>query len=42
VWSIGEERRRTGSYITERKRSLRECGEAKPEEIPSGFILDEN
>jgi len=42
VWSIGEERRRTGSYITAQKRSWRECGSEKTEELPSGFILDDN
>lgn len=42
VWSIGEERKRAGSYVTEEKRSLRECGSEKPEELPSGFILDDN
>jgi len=41
VFSINEERVRTGSYITEEKRSLRGCGQSKPEEIPSGFILEE-
>ncbi|MBM3314481.1 4Fe-4S binding protein [candidate division WOR-3 bacterium] len=39
VYSIGEERRRTGSYITEEKRQLRACRE-KPEDLPSGFILE--
>ncbi|UCG44380.1 MAG: 4Fe-4S binding protein [candidate division WOR-3 bacterium] len=42
VWSIGEERKRTGSYITAQKRSRRECGSQKTEELPSGFILDDN
>ena len=39
VYSIGEERKRTGSYITEEKVQLRAC-EEKEEDIPSGFILE--
>lgn len=39
VFSIGEERKRTGSYITEEKVKLRAC-EEKKEDIPSGFILE--
>jgi MauM/NapG family ferredoxin protein len=39
VFSIGEERKRTGSYITQEKVQLRAC-EEKEEDIPSGFILD--
>jgi polyferredoxin/Pyruvate/2-oxoacid:ferredoxin oxidoreductase delta subunit len=39
VFSIGEERKRTGSYITEEKVQLRAC-EEKVEDLPSGFILD--
>lgn len=39
VFPIGEERQRTGSYITEEKKRLRAC-EKKLEDIPSGFILD--
>ncbi len=39
VYSIGEERKRFGSYITEEKKKLREC-EKKVEDIPSGFIID--
>ncbi len=41
VFSIGAERKKSGSYITQEKRELREC-EQKPEEPPSGFILDDN
>jgi len=40
VYSIGEERRTTGSYMTEEKIKLRAC-EDKSEDIPSGFIIDE-
>ena len=39
VFSIGEERKRRGSYITEEKVRLRAC-EDKIEDIPSGFIID--
>jgi formate hydrogenlyase subunit 6/NADH:ubiquinone oxidoreductase subunit I len=39
VFSIGEERIRSGSYITEEKKRLRAC-EKRVEDIPSGFILD--
>lgn len=39
VFSIGEERKNKGSYITKEKKSLRAC-EEKPEDIPSGFILE--
>jgi ferredoxin len=39
VFSIGEERKRTGSYITKEKVQLRAC-EEKEEDIPSGFILE--
>ncbi len=39
VYSIGEERMRSGSYITEEKRRLRSC-EQREEDIPSGFILE--
>ncbi len=39
VFSIGEERKKTGSYITEEKVKLRAC-EEKKEDIPSGFILE--
>lgn len=39
VFSIGEERIRSGSYITEEKKQLRAC-EKRVEDIPSGFILD--
>lgn len=39
IHSIGEERISTGSYITEEKVQLRSC-EEKVEDIPSGFILD--
>jgi len=41
VFSIGEERKKFGSYITEEKVKLRQC-EQKSEEAPSGFILDNN
>jgi MauM/NapG family ferredoxin protein len=40
VYSLGEERIRTGSYITEEKVRLRAC-EDKPEDLPSGFIIEE-
>lgn len=39
VFSIGEERKNKGSYITKEKKTLRACKE-KPEDIPSGFILE--
>ncbi len=39
VYSIGEERKRTGSYITEEKKKLRIC-EDKDEDLPSGFIVE--
>ena len=39
VFSIGEERKRHGSYITEEKVDLRAC-EEKLEDVPSGFIID--
>ncbi len=39
IFSINEERKRTGSYITEEKVKLR-TREDKPEDIPSGFILE--
>ena len=39
IFSIGEERKRHGSYITEEKVRLRAC-EEKVEDIPSGFIID--
>ncbi|MDH4211298.1 MAG: 4Fe-4S binding protein [candidate division WOR-3 bacterium] len=39
VYSIGEERMRRGSYITEEKIRLRAC-EEKEEDLPSGFIID--
>jgi ferredoxin len=39
IYAIGEERMRSGSYITEEKKKLRAC-EKKVEDIPSGFILD--
>jgi polyferredoxin/ferredoxin len=41
VFSIGEERMKTGSYITEQKKQLRAC-EERSEDIPSGFILDDH
>lgn len=41
VFSIDEERIKTGSYITEEKKRLRAC-EERQEDIPSGFILDDN
>lgn len=40
VYSIGEERKISGSYMTEEKIKLRAC-EEKSEDIPSGFIIDE-
>ena len=39
IFSIGEERKRRGSYITEEKVKLRAC-EEKVEDIPSGFIIE--
>ncbi len=39
IFSINEERRKTGTYITEEKVKLREC-EDKPEDIPTGFIVE--
>jgi polyferredoxin len=39
IYSIGEERKHTGSYITEEKRRLRSCIH-KQEDIPSGFITE--
>ncbi|MCX7995668.1 MAG: 4Fe-4S binding protein [candidate division WOR-3 bacterium] len=39
VYAIGEERRASGSYITEEKKKLRSC-EEKEEDIPSGFIIE--
>lgn len=39
VFSISEERKRHGSYITEEKVNLRAC-EEKVEDVPSGFIID--
>jgi ferredoxin len=41
VFSDGEERRRAGSYVTDEKKKLRHREES-PEDIPSGFILDDN
>lgn len=41
IFSIGEERKKTGSYITEEKVKLR-TSEEKLEDLPSGFILDKN
>ncbi|MGQ9817952.1 MAG: 4Fe-4S binding protein [bacterium] len=38
VYSIGEERKKTGSYITTEKRKLH-CGTESSEDVPSGFIL---
>jgi ferredoxin len=40
IFSIGEERKTSGSYMTEEKTRLRAC-EEKAEDIPSGFIIDE-
>ncbi len=40
VFRVGEERRRTGTYITEEKVRLR--AQEKYEETPSGFILEGN
>jgi len=39
VFSMGEERKTTGSYITEEKKKRRSFGK-KRDDIPSGFILD--
>lgn len=39
IFSIGEERKARGSYITEEKVRLRGC-EEKKEDIPSGFIIE--
>jgi formate hydrogenlyase subunit 6/NADH:ubiquinone oxidoreductase subunit I len=40
AFRVGEERRRTGTYITEEKMRLRH--QEKYEETPSGFILEGN
>jgi len=40
VYTIGEERKRTGSYITDEKKQLRAC-ESKEEGLPSGFIIED-
>ncbi len=40
VYSIGEERKKDGSYITPEKVKLRAC-EDKQEDIPSGFIIQD-
>ena len=39
IFSISEERKKTGTYITEEKVRLRAC-EDKLEDIPSGFIVE--
>jgi ferredoxin len=39
VFRMGEERRRTGSYITEDKVKLR-CNQQSGEDVPSGFIQE--
>jgi len=39
VYSIGQERKHKGSYITEEKKELRAC-QQKDEDLPSGFILE--
>jgi len=39
IFSINEERKKTGTYITEEKVKLRAC-EDKPEDIPTGFIVE--
>jgi formate hydrogenlyase subunit 6/NADH:ubiquinone oxidoreductase subunit I len=39
IYSIGEERKRTGSYITAEKKRFRSCLD-KQEDIPSGFITE--
>ncbi len=41
VFSLGAERRRSGSYKTEEKVRLRQCGEEPAEDIPSGFIQEQ-
>jgi polyferredoxin len=41
IFSIGEERLKIGSYITEQKKQLRAC-EERQDDIPSGFILNED
>lgn len=41
VFSIGEERKRSGSYITPEKIKLR-CGAESSDDIPSGFILQDD
>ncbi len=40
VFSMLEVRKRTGAYATEELKRLRECGQEKQEEIPSGFIQE--
>lgn len=39
VFSLGEERKKTGSYVTEEKVLLRK-GPEKPEDLPNGFIIE--
>lgn len=41
IFSIGEERKAKGSYITEEEKRLR-ASEERLDDIPSGFILDGN
>ena len=41
IFSMGEERKTTGSYVTEEKKRQRSCRQNK-DDIPSGFILDSN
>ena len=40
VFSMAEERKKTGWYKTDAKAQLRACGITPQEDLPSGFILD--
>jgi formate hydrogenlyase subunit 6/NADH:ubiquinone oxidoreductase subunit I len=39
VYTIGQERKSRGTYITQEKKRLRAC-QQKDEDLPSGFILE--
>jgi ferredoxin len=39
VFSLGEERKKNGSYITEEKIRLRKGGD-RPQDLPNGFITE--
>ena len=42
VFSMAADRRKTGWYKTPEKARLRSCGDEPQEDVPSGFIQDEN